>query len=283
VERGRTVTLKEGSMSISGSIVASGVVLVIMGDVGKGLIVTGVGIATFLVTYFFIRQPPAPFQASSPPVNQQDVKQEASPHIHAPINISVVGSTSTASAAAPTSVPEPRLNKKPEPRCNIKFKDVSIGQRTPDGPFPQFRPPYPFCAAIFENELIDGCEPLIPTVKARVTFKHPDGHKVRDLSDVAWIPGTGKTWETFDVNTPRYLNLFTLKDGHLFCRIVEFIGIPIGRRNRGSIWRDIPIMERIASVEIQLLTKTDRQYGVILDFEDTGNGMPRFAGSFREF
>jgi len=274
------VGIRNFTLGLAGNFIVSAVLAYLTNSTEVAAIAFCIGLVLLLVAAFIGRKT-APFQAPPSGVNR-DVKQEASPHVNAPINISIGNSSSTATAAAPTPAPERTQQAKPEPRCNIKFKDVKIGHRTPDGPFPQFRPPFPYSAAVFENELVEGCEPLTPTVKARAIFRHPDGHEVLDLSDVAWIPGLGKTYETFDVNTPRYLNLFTLKDDHLFCRAVEFIGVPIGRRNRGSIWRDHPIIERVGSVEIQLLTKTGRPYGVVLQFADTGNGLPRFTGNFTE-
>jgi hypothetical protein len=262
-------------MGVSTSLIAAAFVdWVTEHNLIRALIIGGAGIIGFLVTHFLTKKSAIPAPSAS-----QNLKQEANPHINVQtspqFNISV--GNSPASAA-----PAPAAEKKPEPCCNIRFKDVKLGTSNTAHRFP-FTPDFIFSAAEFENEpLPSGYDLRIPRVKARIIYRHPDGFDVLDLSNATWIPGTAKKYEKFEVNTPKYLLLFSLQNGKLRCRSAEPVGTRIaGRFRRITDYQDFDIALRVGSTEIQLLTDSEVLYRVLLTFDDGGDGLPLFTG-FRE-
>jgi len=236
------------------------------------LVIGGAGVVGFLLTWFFAKKPEA-VSAAPFSVNQEN-KQEFAPHteINPQFNISV--GNSSASAAAPEPAPE----KKNEPRCNIHCKGVKWGVN-PANTYPFIKST--FAAAVFENEALpDSADLRIPTVKARAVFRNPDGLEILDLTDVAWIPGNGKKHETLQVNTPKYLLLFTLVKGKLRGRSVQLVDARIrGRGRKVAAYQDYDISLRVGSVEIQLLTEREVLYRVLLTLDDQGNGLPSLTES----
>jgi hypothetical protein len=243
---------------------------------GIGVLVLGF-LGRLLVRFWNRRKRPVsekPVPTPRPPVSvTQENKQEFYPQFNPQLNISV----GTTAAVAPTPAPK----KTDEPRCNIRFKDVKLGSN-PIKTFP-FTPDFIFSAAVFENEVLPTGERLhIPYVKARAIYRHPDDFEILDLPNAAWIPGEGRKYEKFEVNTPKYLLLFAYQDGKLRCRSAEPINTRMaGKHRRICDYQDFEIPLRVSSVEIQLLTESELLYRVLLTFDDKGNGLPAFTG-FRE-
>jgi hypothetical protein len=256
-------------IGVSGSLIAAAIYYWITEHrLIPALVIGGAWIAGFILTWLFNKKP-AP--TTVPPSITQNNRQEFNPQI----NVSVGNSTSTAAASAPA----PAVSPKSEPRSNIHFTEMASGMSpNRSGLLPiAIGQADPFAAAMFENQIIEGMELRIPTVKARVIYRRPDGSAILDVSKVAWIPGRGRAYETFEASTPKYLLLFLLARENLLCRTVE----PMNTRTAGQ--RMIPDHHRIdrpvASVEIQLLTEKERLYRVVLNFVDDGtNELPQCTG-----
>lgn len=266
-------------MGVSSSLIAAAIVYwVTEHKLLPTLIIGGAGIAGAVLSWFFTRKAVASAPVSYAPINQ-DVKLEVSPHV----SISPQFNAAPVAIATPTPTTVPQ--EKHKPRCNINFIDVRLGAKTPESLLPIVRADQrePFVSAVFENQAVEGEELRIPSVKARVIFRNAEGHATLDLSNVAWIPGTGHTHATLEANTPQYLLLFSQRlDGRLCTRTVQPVGARIGgMRRRVKEYETYQIEHRIATIEVQLLTHTERLYGVLLNFEDGGNGLPQFTG-FRE-
>lgn len=163
------------------------------------------------------------------------------------------------------------------PHCNIEFSDVEVTtQVTADGGS------IITACAIFENEHVKGRKLLIPTLRARLIFKHPDGHLILDLSDASWWPNE-QLEVTFSANSPRQLLLFFspspyVAAANLWARSVVQRQLS-GHHRFVFVGESHPIIEKIASVEVQLLTDSECLYRNVLRFEDDGDGFPRFVGA----
>jgi pyrimidine deaminase RibD-like protein len=169
---------------------------------------------------------------------------------------------------------------KPEPRCNIRFTGVGIGKIEQTRVLSRYAGQViEYAAAGFENEAIEGKELRIPRVKARVIFYHPDGHIIADVSSAAWIrPNTSPPmpYMRLEANTPKHVLLFFLAGGQLTCRSVE--RTMIGKRSYLP-YREHKLNGNIGTVEIQLLTDTEKLYSVKLGFKDEDDNMlPTYAG-----
>lgn len=255
-------------MGMSSSLAAAAIVYwLIERNTLHALIIGGTGVLVFTLTWFFTKKPPTPT-----PSVQQDVRQEVNPRISIPINIS--NTSPVAPAPAPVAAPDPP----PQPKCNIVFTGVRLGGKMPD--YKLLKQPnetIPYIAATFENKAAPGVEVDTPTVKARAIFRHSDGHEILDLTGVAWAYQEGQEYATLEANSPKYLALFSIEQGRLFSRSIEFLGVPIGSHKRGSRVQRHLIAEQIGSIEIQLSTPTKCLYIVVLNFQ-AGLPMPEFTG-----
>jgi hypothetical protein len=212
---------------------------------------------------------------SPPPATaHQGVKQEANPQINSQINPHFNISVGNASATATAPAPE----KNDEPRCNIEFLDVEVETNT------NFvGKSMKTACAIFENEHVDGQKLRTPTLKGRLIFKHPDGHIVLDLSNVAWWPDE-QLYAPFSANSPRQLLLFfspspEAAESNLWARSVHPSPARIGAyKKRVREGESHAILEQIQTIEVQLLTETECLYRKILEFEDDASGFPKFVG-----
>lgn len=255
------MTLWTLGMGTSSSLVATAIVYwIIEHNLVHALAIGGTGVIVFILTLIFAKRPPA-----QPTVHQEN-KQEFKPHteFHQPISVVVGGN-----AAAPAPAPE----KKSEPRCNIECTGVgqSLARLTP-------LVTAPFATAAFENHYIKGQQLRIPTVRARLVFRDPQGTTFADLSNVPWAPSQD-IYATLRANTPQHLILFGLANGHLFARTVEPIGIRIGRQHGRTDIRQIPLTGGVSTVEVQLLTEAELLYRVVLVFRDgNDNTLPQFVG-----
>jgi xanthosine utilization system XapX-like protein len=239
------------------------------------LVIAGLGVVGILITYLFTKKPtPA---VPSPSVHQ-DVKQEVSPQV----NINPQFNIGAPAAAAPAPAPVPALQPKPEPRHNIKFADLAYGENEQTHVLSKFAgQTLSFATAKFVNEAIKGQELLAPTVKARAIYRRLDGAPVLDISNVPWVPGPGnQVYETFEVNTPKYLLLFSLGYNTRFARSVDSaVARVTGQRQMVHHPRDYEIKEPIANVEVQLLTAREQVYAVLLHFIDSDlRLLPYFNG-----
>ena len=200
--------------------------------------------------------------------------QEAeSPRIHIENRLDNIGN-STNTQTTGTASPTP----KDEPRCNIEFLDVEVATNT------NFvGQSIKTACAIFENEHVDGQKLRTPTLKGRLIFKHPDGHIVLDLSNVAWWPDE-QLYALFSANSPRQLLLFfspspEAEECNLWARSVRPSPARIGAyKRRVREGESHAILEQIQTIEVQLLTETECLYRKILKFEDDASGFPKFAG-----
>jgi len=269
-----TVTLRNLGMGIGGNLIAAAIVWYVSGPKG-GLLVGGAGIVILIVTHFLTRKsvtlPPL-----APPTVHQETKQEFNPQLNLNPQFNIGLAPALASAApAPTPV------TKREPRCNVHFTDVKLGNMNQNrGLLVPIGVSVPYAAAVFENKVIEGAELRIPTVKARAIYRRADGNTILDVSNVAWIPGPGNTYVTLEANTPRYLLLFSLETGNLLCWTVEPMATRIaGQRRMVPERQQYRIAEPVSSVEVQLLTEAEQVYRVVLSFVDEGsNALPQCAG-----
>jgi len=122
---------------------------------------------------------------------------------------------------------------------------------------------------------------LTPTVKGRAIYRRADGSIIRDLSNVPWVRSNGTSYETtFIANTPKGLLLLFISNNKRLCRSLELRKTWAARRPlTRAVPHDHEIKEPICSVEIQLLTETEKLYSVLLKFDDKDvTALPVFKG-----
>ena len=277
---GTHVRTKGFIVGLSSNFIVSAVIAYLTNSTRVATIAFGIGLALLIVAAFIGKKHKLETVTSfrAPSINQ-DTKQESSPHINAPINISIGNSSSTAAAAAPTPALEPET--KDEPRCNIRFTGVSQQQMRPTSVLsPYAGQSIPYLVASFENQHSQGQKLRIPTVTARAIFKHADGHTIADVPHVAWTPN--HKYATLKANLPQHLVLLFLQGDTLFCRSIEDVYISLGaRRIKPPKHRDYVIGEPVASIEVQLLTDDEELYNRVLPFsdQDEDNPLPQFTGT----
>jgi len=268
-------------MGVSSSLIASAIYYWITEhQLIPALLIAGAGVAGFLITHFLTKKKPeAPPPPPPPPRSvDQDVKQEVSPKIT--VNPTFNVGTPVPAAAAPARAPA--VEAKRESRHNIRFLEVVYGANEQTHVLSHYAgQTLTFATAKFLNEAIKGQELLTPTVKARVIYRGPYGATVLDISNVPWVPGPGnQIYETFEVNTPKYLLLFSLGNNTRFARTIQPVVARVaGGRRMVPEPHDYEIKDAISSVEVQLLTDREQVYAVRLEFADGAmNTPPLFRG-----
>ena len=174
----------------------------------------------------------------------------------------------------------PAPQKTNELRCNIQFLTVETEIQTD-----RLGQSFNTACAIFENKYIEGQKLRTPTLKARLIFKHPDGHLVLDLANAAWWPEE-KIYAPFSANSPRRLLLFfdsaNVAERNVWARSVRPAPARRGRYHSRIVepnGESHLISEMIETVEVQLLTENECLYRKVLKFEDDGIGFPKFIGA----
>jgi uncharacterized repeat protein (TIGR03803 family) len=270
-------------MGVSVSLIAAAIYDYATGNHVRALIMGGAGLVGFSIAYFFSKKKP---ELTPPPPMMKDSGNATATATGGSGGSASIGdiTINLPPAQSAAAAPAPALDTKHKPSCNIHFTDVKLGNMDETRTLLPVRvgQSNPFAAAVFENKVIKGEELRIPLAKARVIYRHADGHDILDLSNLPWIPGAGKIYTRFEANTPQYLLLFFLDRGRLMSRSIEYTAISLGRRGSNTRGRDYHLAEPISSVEIQILTEQEELYRVVLAFTDDGsNALPRLI-DFKE-
>ncbi len=260
-------------IGVSGSLIAAAICYWITErHLIPALVIGGAGIAGFILTWLFTKKPPP---SIAPVPITQDNQQQFSPHteIRPEFHISVGNN----SPAAPAPAPE----KKPEPRCNVQFVTVGVGQVEQQRVLSQYAgQTIKYAAAAFENKAITGEKLRIPRVRVRLIFRHPDGHIVANVPNAAWIRPPRESpspYMRLEANTPQHVVIFWLVAGKLTCQsVVEDGYTSMGRH---VTHRTHELNQNIGTVEVEILTENEKLYGVLLRFKDEDdNALPVFDG-----
>src|SRR5579864_332679 len=210
---------REFIAALAANFIVAGVVSSLKGT-SAGAISFGIGLVLLVVAYLVSKKSLPVASPASAPIHQE-VKQEVNPQFNPQFNPQItigLGPAPIPIGAAPASP----LDTKSEPRCNIQFTGVAQSTTLADHALAAYvgRTAVPFATATFENKAIEGQELRIPTVKARLIFRHSDGRTIADISNVAWFPGDIR-YATLEANTPHHVVLFFLVREKLLCRSIE--------------------------------------------------------------
>jgi hypothetical protein len=264
---------------VSVSLIAAAIYDYATGNHARALVMGGAGLAGFVVAYYFSKKKPEPNSLLKDSGNATANATGGAGGDATATGGSITQHFHGSSAAAPAPAPE----KKDEPLCNIQFTGVGLGKLEQTHVLSKYAGQIiEYAGAGFENKAIQGEKLRVPLVKARLIFRHPDGHTVADVSNTAWIrppSDFASPYIKLQVNTVEYVVLFWLVGGKLTCQsVIPDSYIRIGRRSRPSI-RTHELNGNIGTVEIQLLTETEHLHSVLLRFTDhDDNTLPEFTG-----